>query len=156
MSAAPVLKVRNLCVHYDTNDGPIKAADDVTFDLIKGERLGLVGESGSGKSTTVLALLRMVTSPGRIRSGQVLLGDVDLMQLSPEEMRRMRGADISLIPQAAMNSLNPVMRVGDHFGDTIRAHDRSMSRGELRGRTSRNWWSRSACAPTCSACSRTS
>jgi len=132
MSAAPVLKVRNLCVHYDTNDGPIKAAENVTFDLIKGERLGLVGESGSGKSTTVLALLRMVTSPGRIRSGQVLLGDVDLMQLSTEEMRRMRGADISLIPQAAMNSLNPVMRVGDHFRDTIHAHDRSMGRGELR------------------------
>jgi peptide/nickel transport system ATP-binding protein len=130
MSAA-VLQVRNLCVHYDTDAGPIKAAENVTFDLAKGERLGLVGESGSGKSTTVLALLRMVTSPGRIRSGQVVVDGTDLMQLSPEQMRRMRGSAVSLIPQAAMNSLNPVMRIRDHFYDTIRAHDRSMDRRQL-------------------------
>ena len=133
--SAPVLQVRNLCVHYETDAGPVKAAENVTFDLARSERMGLVGESGSGKSTTVLALLRMVTSPGRIRGGQVLLDGADLMALSPEQMRRMRGSAISLIPQAAMNSLNPVMRVRDHFYDTILAHDRTMSRAQLAAHT---------------------
>ncbi len=133
--SASVLQVRNLCVQYETDAGPIKAAEDVTFDLARSERMGLVGESGSGKSTTVLALLRMVTPPGRIRGGQVLLDGVDLMALSPEQMRRMRGSAISLIPQAAMNSLNPVMRVRDHFYDTIYAHDRTMNRARLAEHT---------------------
>jgi oligopeptide/dipeptide ABC transporter ATP-binding protein len=133
--SASVLQVRNLCVQYETDAGPIKAAEDVTFDLARGERMGLVGESGSGKSTTVLALLRMVTPPGRIRGGQVLLDGADLMALSPEQMRRMRGSAISLIPQAAMNSLNPVMRVRDHFYDTIYAHDRTMNRARLAEHT---------------------
>jgi peptide/nickel transport system ATP-binding protein len=129
------LQVRDLCVYYDTDGGSVKAAEHVTFDLARGERMGLVGESGSGKSTAVFALLRMVTPPGRIHGGQIILDGTDLMSLSTDQMRRTRGADISLIPQAAMNSLNPVMRVRDHFADTIRAHDRSMGRKALAEHT---------------------
>ena len=118
-----ILQVKDLRVHYHTPAGTIKAVDGVTFDLRRGENLGLVGESGSGKSTTVLSLLRLIMNPGRIEGGQALLDGVDLFKLSDVEMRRMSGARISLIPQGAMNSLNPVMRVKTQMLDTIRAHD---------------------------------
>lgn len=122
-----VLQVRGLKVYYHTPAGAVKAVDGVSFALQRGERLGLVGESGSGKSTTVLALLRLVMNPGRIEGGQVFLDDVDLLKLSDQEMRQICGARISLIPQGAMNSLNPVMRVKTQMMDTIRAHDRQQS-----------------------------
>jgi peptide/nickel transport system ATP-binding protein len=99
----------------------------VSFDLQAGENLGLVGESGSGKSTTVLSLLRLIMNPGRIEGGQALLDGVDLLNMSDAEMRRMSGSRISLVPQGAMNSLNPVMRVKTQMMDTIRAHDASQS-----------------------------
>jgi peptide/nickel transport system ATP-binding protein len=122
----PVLQVRDLKVYYHTSSGPVKAVDGVSFDLQTHENLGLVGESGSGKSTTVLALLRLVMNPGRIEGGQAILNGVDLLKLSEEEMRRMSGSQISLIPQGAMNSLNPVMRIKTQMMDTIRAHDASL------------------------------
>jgi peptide/nickel transport system ATP-binding protein len=122
-----VLQVRGLKVYYHTPAGVVKAVDGVTFDLRRGERLGLVGESGSGKSTTVLALMRLVMNPGRIAGGQALLDGVDLLKLPDEEMRQISGARISLIPQGAMNSLNPVMRVKTQMMDTIRAHDTQQS-----------------------------
>jgi len=118
----PVLKVRDLRVYYHTGSGVVKAVDGVSFDLQPGERLGLVGESGSGKSTTVLGLMRLVMNPGRIEGGQAILNGVDLLKLSDEETRRMYGSTISLVPQAAMNSLNPIMRVKQQMMDTITAH----------------------------------
>ncbi|RIK36388.1 MAG: dipeptide/oligopeptide/nickel ABC transporter ATP-binding protein [Chloroflexi bacterium] len=127
----PVLSVRDLKVHYHTPAGRVRAVDGVSFDLRRGENLGLVGESGSGKSTTVLALLGLVMNPGRIEGGQALLGGVDLLKLSEAEMRRMSGAEISLIPQGAMNSLNPVMRVKTQMMDTIRAHDRTQTQDAM-------------------------
>jgi len=123
----PVLQVRDLRVYYYTASGVVKAVDGVSFDLQRGERLGLVGESGSGKSTTVLALMRLVMNPGRIEGGQALLNGSDLLKLSDEEVRRMYGSTISLVPQAAMNSLNPVMRVKNQMVDTITAHEPNMS-----------------------------
>jgi len=90
-----------------------------------------VGESGSGKSTTVLALMRLVMNPGRIEGGQALLNGSDLIKLSDEEVRRMYGSTISLVPQAAMNSLNPVMRVKNQMVDTITAHEPNMSQKEM-------------------------
>lgn len=123
----PVLQVRDLRVYYHTGSGVVKAVDGVSFNLQPGERLGLVGESGSGKSTTVLGLMRLVMNPGRIEGGQALLNGVDLLKLSDEETRRMYGSTISLVPQAAMNSLNPVMRVKQQMIDTITAHEPNVS-----------------------------
>jgi peptide/nickel transport system ATP-binding protein len=90
-----------------------------------------VGESGSGKSTSVLALLRLVPPPGHIVGGEVLLDEVDLLKLSEENMRQARGADISLIPQGAMNSLNPVMRIKNQMFDTMQAHDVKLGEDQL-------------------------
>ncbi len=120
-----VLQVEDLHVHYETDAGLVRAAQGVTFSLRRGERLGLVGESGSGKSTTVLALLRMIKSPGVIAGGKVVLDGVDLLSLSEAQMRAHRFANISLIPQGAMNSLNPVMRIRRQIEDVVKYHDRN-------------------------------
>jgi oligopeptide/dipeptide ABC transporter ATP-binding protein len=117
-----VLDVRDLRVSYHTAAGPVRAVNGVSFFLRKGERLGLVGESGSGKTTTALSLMRLLQESAVIEGGAVLLDGVDLLQLSEEEMRLARFADISLIPQGAMNSLNPMMKVGEQLRDTVRAH----------------------------------
>jgi len=130
----PVLQVRDLRVYYHTPAGVVKAVDGISFDLPRGENLGLVGESGSGKSTTVQALMRLVMNPGRIEGGQALLDGIDLLKLSDEEMRHMAGARISLIPQGAMNSLNPVMRIKTQMIDTIKAHDTGPSRAAMMER----------------------
>ncbi len=121
-STEPVLVVRDLSVTYRTPAGPVRAVNGVSFSLRPGERLGLVGESGSGKTTTALSLMRLLQTSAVIEGGQVLLGGVDLLQLSEEDMREARFAEIALIPQGAMNSLNPMMKVGEQLRDTIRAH----------------------------------
>jgi oligopeptide/dipeptide ABC transporter ATP-binding protein len=117
-----VLDVRDLRVSYHTAAGPVRAVNGVSFFLRPGERLGLVGESGSGKTTTALSLMRLLQEPAVIEGGEVRLDGVDLLRLSEEEMRLARFADIALIPQGAMNSLNPMMKVGEQLRDTIRAH----------------------------------
>ena len=129
-----VLRVNNLDVQYYTDEGVVYANNDVTFSLQAGERLGLVGESGSGKSTMALALLRMIKSPGKIAGGEILLGDVDLTKLTEEEMRQARARDISMVPQGAMNSLNPVMRVEDQIIDSLTDHNLGLPRAALRER----------------------
>ncbi len=118
-----VLRVKDLRVHYHTARGPVKAVDGVSFELAAGTRLGLVGESGSGKSTMALALMRMIKPPGHIEGGELWLGNRDLAQLSPEAMRQARLSEISMIPQGAMNSLNPVVRIRRQMVDAMRAHD---------------------------------
>src|ERR1700730_17366851 len=122
MDAPCVLDVRDLRVTYHTAAGPVRAVNGVSFFLRAGERLGLVGESGSGKTTTALSLMRLLQESAVIEGGEVLLDGVDLLRLSEEEMRLARFADISLIPQGAMNSLNPMMKVGEQLRDTVRAH----------------------------------
>ncbi|MCE7979892.1 MAG: ABC transporter ATP-binding protein [Caldilinea sp. CFX5] len=117
-----VLEVKNLRVNYHTPRGAVQAVNDVSFFLRRGERLGLVGESGSGKSTTALSLMRLLQAPAAIEGGEVWLDGKELLGLSEEAMRRTRFADIALIPQGAMNSLNPMMKVGEQLRDTIRAH----------------------------------
>jgi len=128
------LRVEDLRVHYHTERGPVRAVEGVSFELYAGERLGLVGESGSGKTTTAMALMRLIRAPGRIESGQVQLGDLELLSLSDEQMRQARFARISLIPQGVMNSLNPVMRVGAQITDTIQAHQEGLTREQLQER----------------------
>lgn len=119
--SAPVLDLENLNVVYDTAAGPFHAVKDVSFVLGPGERFGLVGESGSGKSTTVLALMRMLHG-GRVESGSVRLNGRDLLALSESSFRRLRFAEMSLVPQGAMSSLNPVLRIGDQIADIYDDH----------------------------------
>jgi len=126
----PLLQVKNLTVTYETRQGPVRAVDNVSFTLHRGEVLGLVGESGCGKSTLGLALLRMVRPPGRITSGQMLFQGRDLLKLSAEEMRKLRGRHISMVFQDPMTSLNPLQRIGDHIVETIRVHEPQVSKKE--------------------------
>jgi peptide/nickel transport system ATP-binding protein len=129
-----LLQVKDLRVYYHTQRGPVKAVDGVSFELKPNSRLGLVGESGSGKSTLAMALLRLIKPPGRIDGGQILLDGMDLATLSVEQMRQLRLNQISLIPQGAMNSLNPVARLGDQIIDGIKAHRPTMPRSAMKQR----------------------
>ena len=119
----PVLKVIDLQVSYYTDLGRATALAGATLSLNAVEKLGLVGESGSGKSTMALAMMRMIKPPGRVEAGQVIVDGTDLRQLTDEEMLKARLSKIAYIPQGAMNSLNPVMRIGSQMVDAIRAHD---------------------------------
>lgn len=129
-----VLRVRDLEVHYTTPRGPVRAVDGVSFELRQGERFGLAGESGSGKSTAAMAVMGLIRPPGHIVGGTVELGDVNLRALDGEHQRRMRLAEIALVPQGAMNSLNPVRRVRTHFYDSMRAHRARVGDREIRAR----------------------
>ena len=126
-----ILEVEGLKVYYWTARGPVQAVDDVTFDVRKDEIFGLVGESGCGKSTTAMALLRLIKAPGSIEGGQIRLDGRDILQLNEEQMRRTRWEDISLIPQGAMNALNPVMRVRAQISDGITQHQGAWSGNNL-------------------------
>jgi peptide/nickel transport system ATP-binding protein len=127
----PILQIRDLQVSYYTDLGRATALNRVNLDLNAGEKLGLVGESGSGKSTMALAMMRMIKAPGRIESGSVTVGGVDLISLNDEEMRLARLSRIAYIPQGAMNSLNPVMRIGAQMIDAIKAHIPNMSKDDM-------------------------
>src|SRR5574341_857761 len=105
----PVLRVKKLRVHYATPSGDVIAVNGVDLQVFQGETIGLVGESGCGKSTLAMSILRLVQPPGRIVSGQVELLGTDLTALSETELRHVRWNQIALIPQGAMNSLNPVV-----------------------------------------------
>jgi oligopeptide/dipeptide ABC transporter ATP-binding protein len=129
-----ILEVRDLRVYYHTPRGAVRAVDGVSFDLRRGERLGLVGESGSGKSTIALALLRLIKPPGRIEAGQARLDGIDLLALPEREMRRLRLAAIALVAQGAMNSLNPVLRVRQQIVDALRDHGEQLSRAAMEAR----------------------
>lgn len=118
----PVLEVRNLVTHYHTPRGPVKAVEGVSFRLYPGQRYGLIGESGSGKSTIAYSLLRLIRPPGKVESGEVLLDGVNLLSLSDEEMRQKRLAEMALISQGAMNSLNPVIRIRKQMEDGFTSH----------------------------------
>ena len=133
-ATAPVLDVRSLAVTYYTDSGRARALDDVSFTLKAGEKLGMVGESGSGKSTLALAMMRMIKPPGRIEGGQVIIAGADLMALDAEGMRQARLSRIAYIPQGAMNSLNPVIRIGAQMVDALKSHDVKGSSAELRDR----------------------
>lgn len=130
-----LLQVENLSVHYATRAGAVSAVEDISFAVRRGETLGLAGESGCGKTTLAMAMLRLLPENGRILGGRVLLAGQDLLPLSEKELRPIRWRKISVIFQAAMNSLNPVYRVGDQVQEALDAHYREMTRGEKRERT---------------------
>ncbi|MEZ4617966.1 MAG: ABC transporter ATP-binding protein [Caldilineaceae bacterium] len=128
----PTLQVENLRVYYWTARGPVKAVDDVSFTINRNERFGFIGESGCGKTTTIMAILRLIKRPGKIESGKILLNGDDIAAIDNEAMRQTRWSRISLIPQGAMNSLNPVMRVRDQIADTITTHKGQVANNVLR------------------------
>ena len=134
-SPAPsLLEVRDLCVEYLADRGPVRAVDHVSFDLASGEVLGLAGESGSGKSTIAHALLRLLQPPAIITGGDVRYKGVDVLAMGDSQLEKFRWSEVSMVFQSAMNALNPVMSVGDQIIDVIEAHDPSRSRKAARQR----------------------
>jgi len=129
-----VLRVEDLRVVYETPAGPVRAVDGVSFSLRAGERMGLIGESGSGKTTLGTAIVRLHRPPARIVSGRILVDGRNFLEVDDRAMRQLRMRELALIPQAAMNSLNPVMRIGDQVADGMLAHDSKLSRREVSGR----------------------
>jgi peptide/nickel transport system ATP-binding protein len=126
----PILQVQGLKTYFHTPAGPVKAVDGVSFDLLPGQRFGLVGESGSGKSTVAFSIMRLIRPPARIEAGEVLLDGVDLLGLTDEQMRRIRLAEIAMVSQGAMNSLNPVVRVRQQILDGLIDHGVRLSESE--------------------------
>ncbi len=124
-----VLEVKDLRVHYETPQGDVIAVNGISFEVYQGELVGLVGESGCGKTTTAMAILRLVQAPGRIVGGQTIIkGEIDLLSLNSQELRDVRWKEVSLIPQGAMNSLNPVMRIHKQIADAIHKHEGKQSK----------------------------
>jgi oligopeptide/dipeptide ABC transporter ATP-binding protein len=121
--AEPLLEVRNLKVSFRTEDGTVQAVDGVSLTLGQGETLGIVGESGSGKSVTMLSVMRLITDPNARFEGEVIYKGRDLMALTQDQVRGIRGAGIAMIFQDPMTSLNPVYRVGWQIAEQIRAHE---------------------------------
>ncbi|WP_055562796.1 ATP-binding cassette domain-containing protein [Hymenobacter sp. AT01-02] len=136
----PILSVRNLTIDFASHRGNTRAVADISFDLHRGETLAIVGESGSGKSVTSLALMGLIPlPPGRITSGEArfqseVLGDVDLLKLSDEQLQQVRGNDISMIFQEPMTSLNPVYTCGSQVVEALRLHT-SLNEKEAAART---------------------
>jgi len=129
-----VLDVKDLRVHYATPTGDVIAVNGVSFQVEQGELIGLVGESGCGKTTTAMGILRMVQPPGRIVHGQAILNGTDIMALNNRDLRWVRWRELALIPQGAMNSLNPVMLVRKQIADGIETHTGKQPKGELKER----------------------
>ena len=118
-----LLSVRDLRTYFETEDGTVRAVDGISFDLKRGETLGIVGESGSGKSVTNLSVLRLIPSPpGRIVSGEVLFHGQDILSLPEDEVRKIRGKRISMIFQDPMTSLNPFMRISKQLMEITQLH----------------------------------
>jgi oligopeptide/dipeptide ABC transporter ATP-binding protein len=117
-----LLELEDLTTVFPTRRGLVRAVDGLSFQLHQGERLGIVGESGSGKSVTLLSILRLVPPPGQITHGQVRFRGTSLGDLSPPEMRELRGKEIAMIFQDPMTTLNPAFRVGDQIQESLRIH----------------------------------
>jgi len=134
MTVAPLLRVQDLTTTFTLPHGPVRAVDHVTFEIARGETLGIVGESGSGKSMTALSILRLVQPPGRIQGGPISFnGRHDLLELSEREMRAIRGAEIGFIFQEPMTALNPVLTIGDQIAEALLVHGRA-TRSQARQR----------------------
>ncbi|MBA3943750.1 MAG: ABC transporter ATP-binding protein [Herpetosiphonaceae bacterium] len=130
---APLLEVKNLSTHFFTQDGLVKAVDNVSFYVEKGETLGIVGESGSGKSVTSMSIMRLIPNPpGKIASGEILFDGEDLLKYSEDEMRHIRGKEIAMVFQDPMTSLNPVLTIGRQLTETLELHMK------LTGKEARN------------------
>jgi peptide/nickel transport system ATP-binding protein len=128
-----ILEVRDLTIHYFVDKSVVKAVNGISFELEQGESLGLVGETGAGKTTTALGIMRLVPNPpGRIVSGSILYKGEDLTKKSEEDMRRIRGHEISMIFQDPMTALNPVLTVGDQIAEVVSLHQNVTKKEALR------------------------
>lgn len=130
--SSSLLEVRHLKTQFMTGEGVIKAVDDVSLKVEKGQVLGLVGESGSGKSVTGFSIMGLIDPPGKVVEGEILFKGQDLRLLSPKEMRQLRGNRIAMIFQDPMMTLNPVLRIDTQMIEAVRAHEK-VSRQEARG-----------------------
>ena len=130
----PLVEIDRLVVEYPVSFGSVRAVDAVSLAIHPGEIVGLAGESGCGKSTVAHSLLRILKSPGHIAGGRVLFRDQDVLALPPSQLRKFRWRNVSIVFQSAMNSLNPVMRIGDQFIDMFKAHER-VRKSEAFGRS---------------------
>jgi oligopeptide/dipeptide ABC transporter ATP-binding protein len=132
----PVLSVQDLVVDYPSREGHLRAVDGVSFDVHEGETIGVVGESGCGKSTVALSVLGLADQSGAVtRSGRVFVAGEDILARSPAKRAAMRGNVVSLVFQDPMTAFNPLMTVGDQLGETLRAHDKKLSRAATRTRS---------------------
>ena len=131
MREGKLLVVRDLRAYYRTRSGPVRAVDGVSFYVNHNEIFGIAGESGCGKSTLALAITRLLKPPGYIAGGEVLYNGVNLLELSDEELRKIRWKEISYIPQSSMNALNPVKRVRDQIADAVKAHEEHIEEEEI-------------------------
>ena len=121
--AEPLLSVRNLKTQFFTDEGVVRAVDGLSYDLHRGETLGIVGESGCGKSVHALSIMRLIpTPPGKITDGQILFEGRDLLKLSDENMRKIRGNRIAMVFQEPMTSLNPVLTIGEQIAEAVMLH----------------------------------
>ena len=133
MADKPLLEVKDLVIHYETDDGVVKALNGVNIHIGVGETLGLVGETGAGKTTLAKGIMRLIPNPpGKILGGEVIFEGQDLLKLSTNGMEAIRGRDISMIFQDPMTSLNPVLTVGEQIMEGIENHNTSLSRQEAR------------------------
>ncbi len=137
MTDKPVLTLKDLSIEFPTPQGIVLAVRNLNLSVQKGRRVGFIGESGSGKTTTALAIMQMLAEPGRVSSGTIDLAGTDVLALDEDQMRRTRLSRIAYIPQGAMNSLNPVMRVEPQLWDAIIAHEGKLARAELKRRSDR-------------------
>ena len=128
-----LLEIKNLTIHYVTDDGVVRAVNDLSLSVEKGETLGLVGETGAGKTTAALGLMRLVPDPpGRIISGEVWLDGENIFALSPAQLRKIRGEKVSMIFADPMTSLNPIIPVRDQIAEVILLHEKLSAAEALR------------------------
>lgn len=130
MGDKPLLEVKNISTSFFSHLGEIQAVRGASLCLERGDVLGIVGESGSGKSVTALSIMGLIESPGRIKQGEIIFDGEDLLKKNRQEMRELRGNEISMIFQDPMTSLNPVYRIGNQMAEVIRYHRRDLSRKE--------------------------
>jgi oligopeptide/dipeptide ABC transporter ATP-binding protein len=131
---SPLLEVRNLVTRFSTQEGGLVAVDGISFDIGRGQRFGIVGESGSGKSATLWSIIGLIDPPGSVAADRISFEGVDMLVMSREERRRIRGSRIGFVMQDPLAALSPVFTVGEQIAETIRCHE-SVSRSEARRRS---------------------
>lgn len=129
--AENILQLRDVTVEFGLDQGVLRAVDRASLDIKRGEILGIVGESGCGKSTLAFSILNLVAPPGKITNGQIIYGGEDLLRMSDQEIREFRWNDLAMVFQAAQNSMNPVIRIKEHFLETAAAHNSKVSEDEV-------------------------
>ncbi|MEM6381788.1 MAG: ABC transporter ATP-binding protein [Pseudomonadota bacterium] len=134
-SGKVVLTLKDISIDFPTSGGLVHAVRSLSLKIYEGRRVGFIGESGSGKTTTALAVMQMLAAPGFVSEGSIQLGDTEILDLNEEEMRKTRLRRVSYIPQGAMNSLNPIMRIEHQIWDAIKAHEGNVSQAELKRRS---------------------